>query len=161
MKGGACTPLRNLTEDARTACLLWSFCNNPSGREGDLKRMGCLKLRRKGREERKQSLKRSYIWLKLTHRGNQTGTPFFLTVLLLLRKLLFCSATSCCSPKGEGAVDGRVDGQEPGQTACELNADQQQGGRLPAAPPSSPPSPIAPLSPLENYCHITRLEADG
>lgn len=138
-----CTPLRNLTEDAQTPCLPWSFCNNPSGREGDLKRMGCLKLRRGGRKERKQSLKRSYIWLKLTHRGNQTG-PLFFAVLLLLRKLLFCSATSCCSSKREGAGGGRMDGQQPGQTACELNADQQQGCRLPAAPPHLPlaPSPL-------------------
>lgn len=68
-------------------------------------------------------------------------------MLLLLRKLLFCSATNCGSPKGKGA-DGRMDGQQPGQTACELNTDQQQGSRLPA-PPAFPIHHCPPPSSLK------------
>lgn len=152
----------NLTEDARTPCLPWSFCNNPGRREGDLKRMGCLKLRRRGREERKQSLKRSYIWLKLTHRGNQTWPSFFRRVITFTQNIILFRHELLQSLGGGvrwGGGSGRMDGwmgsnrdkQHVSWTQISIKAP---GFLLPDSPPtphSPTPPPHIPLAPRSPF----------
>lgn len=79
--------------------------------------MGSLKW--KEAKKKKKTFFHPQAWLHLVKSNTQgkSEEPLF-GMLLLLYKLLFHSAMSCTSPGGNG--------QQQGQTACELSIDQQR-----------------------------------